>query len=97
MRRSARTDDNHSEIVSALRQCGAFVTSLAAVGKGCPDLLVGFRGRWMLIEVKNGKKSPSRRDLTDWQKDFHTDAFTVGCGVHIVNNIDEAVALLGIG
>jgi hypothetical protein len=51
----------------------------------------------MLIEVKNGKKSPSRRDLTDWQKDFHTDAFTVGCGVHIVNNIDEAVALLGIG
>lgn len=96
LRRAAKIDSNHSEIVDALRQCGAFVTSLAAVGKGCPDLLVGFRGRWMLIEVKDGDKSPSRRELTDWQKYFHAQAFTVGCGVHIVNSVDEAIALLRV-
>lgn len=96
MRKIAKVDDNQSEIVSALRQCGAFVTSLAAVGKGCPDLLVGFRGRWMLIEVKDGKKSPSERKLTEWQEYFHAQAFTVGCGVHIVNSVDEAIALLRV-
>ena len=29
------------------------VRSLAVVGDGCPDLLVGFNGKTFLIEVKN--------------------------------------------
>ena len=44
MRRAARIDRNQPEIVKALRQVGAHVTSLAAVGDGVPDLLVGFQG-----------------------------------------------------
>lgn len=43
MRRAARTDANQTAIVEALRKCGASVQSLAAVGKGVPDLLVGLR------------------------------------------------------
>ena len=39
--RAARVDQNHVEIVKALRDHGAFVVSLATVGKGVPDLLVG--------------------------------------------------------
>jgi len=51
--RGRRTDANQSAIVSALRAVGASVVDLSAVGKGCPDLLVGFRGRTYLLEVKN--------------------------------------------
>ncbi len=37
MRLKGRTDSNHTEIVKALRKCGALVLSLANLGKGAPD------------------------------------------------------------
>lgn len=52
MKRAARVDANHGEIVEAFRQCGAEVLSLASLGKGCPDALVAFRGALALIEIK---------------------------------------------
>lgn len=64
MRARPRIDANQPDIVKALRKMGAFVQSLAAVGDGCPDLLVGFRGKTYLIEVKDGDKPPSKRALT---------------------------------
>jgi Holliday junction resolvase len=48
-----RTDANQAAIIRALRQAGATVCSLAAVGSGCPDLLVGWCGSNILLEVKN--------------------------------------------
>jgi hypothetical protein len=53
MRRKGRTDGNQAEIVKALRAVGASVQPLSAVGSGCPDLLVGYRGANYLLEVKN--------------------------------------------
>jgi hypothetical protein len=53
MRHIARVDKNQSEIVSALRKAGAKVLPLHQVGNGCADLLVGFRGRLLLMEVKS--------------------------------------------
>jgi hypothetical protein len=73
MRRAARVDANHSAIVGALRACGARVLSLAAVGNGCPDLLVLHRGRYQVLEVKDGKRPPSERRLTPAQEEFHRD------------------------
>lgn len=71
MRRAARTDDNHAAIVAAFRRMGCSVVSLAAVGKGCPDLLCANRtGSW-LVEVKDGAKPPSARQLTPDQVEFH--------------------------
>ena len=55
MRKHGRTDLVHGDIVVALRQIGCSVQSLAAVGDGCPDLLIGYRGRNMLLEVKQPK------------------------------------------
>ena len=66
-RRAAKVDDNHALVVSALRAAGGAsitVVSLAAVGKGVPDLLVGLDGVTVLVEVKDGRKAPSRRRLT---------------------------------
>ena len=64
MRRAARTDSNHLELVKAFRTLGCSVLSLAAVGKGVPDLLVSIKGITWLVEVKMPKgihSFPSRR------------------------------------
>ena len=71
MRRAARTDSNQTEIVKALRAIGCSVQSLAAVGKGCPDLLVGWQGRNVLMEIKDGDKCPSARKLTEDETRWH--------------------------
>lgn len=52
MRRAARVDANQREITAALRKVGATVQLLHTIGAGCPDLLVGYRGRNWLLEVK---------------------------------------------
>jgi hypothetical protein len=52
MRRRPCTDANQPEIVRALRQVGASVCILAGVGRGCPDLLVQYRERLYLLEIK---------------------------------------------
>lgn len=92
MRRSARVDANHKSIVDALRAIGATVQDLSAVGKGCPDILVGFRGRNMLLEIKDGTKPPSARYLTEDQVAWH--AHWRG-HVRIANSVAEAMNLIG--
>ena len=59
MRRAARIDGNHAEIVDCFKKLGCSVLSLAAVGKGVPDLLVAINGITWLVEVKmpNGKEN----------------------------------------
>ena len=87
------TDANQAEIVDALRSVGATVHSLHAVGFGCPDLLVGFRGDNWLMEIKDGAKPPSRRKLTPIQVEWHRGW---NGQVDIVNSIDEALTLIGV-
>ena len=72
MRRAARVDANQAEIVAALRKVGCSVLDLSAVGGGCPDILVGRRGKNLLIEVKDGTKPPSKRRLTPEEREFLT-------------------------
>jgi hypothetical protein len=89
MRRHGRVDANQTAIVKALRQTGATVQSLADIGKGCPDLLVGYRGTTYLLEVKDGSKPPSARLLTPdegaWMAAWR------GGPLHIVASVDEAL------
>ena len=57
MLRAARVDANQREIVSALRKAGMEVQHLHGIGRGCPDLLVGYshngRKHNVLLEVKD--------------------------------------------
>lgn len=64
--RAAKVDSNHNQIVSALRDAGCLVVSLASVGLGIPDLLVGFRRKNYLMEVKGPKG-----ELNELQEVFH--------------------------
>ncbi len=91
MRRAAKVDANQAEIVQALRQIGAVVQSLAAVGQGCPDLLVLHRNKLHLLEVKDGNKPPSAQKLTPDQVEWHR----VWAGhVVVVNSVDSAIAAI---
>lgn len=70
MRRAARVDSNHSHIVSAFRKMGCSVLSLAALGKGVPDLLVAIQGNTWLVEIKmpKGKQTPDQIEFAKhWQ------------------------------
>jgi hypothetical protein len=91
MRKAAKTDSNQNDVVNALRRFGASVQSLAATGKGVPDLLVGYRGINYLIEVKDGNKPPSARLLTEDQLRWHQNWLGL---VHIVKSTDEALKIL---
>lgn len=90
MRRAAKVDRNQAEIVAALRAIGCSVQPLHGVGHGCPDLLVAKHGRNVCIEVKDGNRPPSERQLTDDQIDWH--ASWKG-PVFIVSNVEEALAV----
>lgn len=92
MRHAARIDDNQPLIVEALRRAGARVQPLHTVGKGCPDLLVGFRGRNLLLEIKDGAKSASRRELTRDERAWHDQW---AGQVAVVASIAEALAAIG--
>ena len=91
--RAKKVDVNQIEIVATLRKFGATVQSLAMVGDGCPDLLVGFYGINYLMEVKDSKKPPSARLLTEDQLRWHQNWQGE---VHIVKSIDDAFVVLGI-
>lgn len=82
-RRAAKIDANHSEIVSALRKCGWFVKSTAAMGDGFPDAIVLRYDVLRLVEIKGAKGT-----LTAKQKMFHAI-----WPVTILRSVQDAVEL----
>jgi hypothetical protein len=83
-----RVDANQREIVGALRQCGCSVHSLASVGNGCPDVIVGIRGENYLLEIKTdtGKLTPQQRGwLLNWRGQKA-----------VVHDVESALAAVGI-
>lgn len=93
--RAARVDANQGRIVMALRSVGATVQSLAMVGDGVPDLLVGFRGKTLLMECKDGSKPPSQQRLTDDQAKWH--GHWQGGTLKVVRSPEEALYWIGVG
>lgn len=94
MRRAAQVDANHRDIVDALRDVGCSVESLAGVGDGVPDLLVGFCKQTFLLEVKDGTKKPSAQKLRESQVDWHAE--WKGRPVIVVRSVAEALKAVGV-
>ena len=84
-----RVDKNHPELVRALRDAGCTVVSLADLGnpRGCPDLLAGYRGLTILVEVKGAKGK-----LNALQQDWH-DRWT-GSPVVVIRSVDDVETLI---
>ena len=90
MRRRARVDACHAEIVDALRRIGCGVWSTASFGRGCPDLVVWTGTKYLLLELKAAKGSLTP-DQTQWLQWWNGP-------VHVVRSVDEALRVCrGIG
>lgn len=91
MRKFARKDGNHKEIIQAFRDLGASVFDTAALGFGFPDIVIGMKGSNVLVEIKDGSLPPSKRKLTPDEIKFHE----LWRGkVVIINNVEEVVELI---
>lgn len=90
MRTAARIDDNQLKIVQTFRSLGFSVISIAAVGCGCPDLIVARNGIIRLIEIKDGSKPPSERRLTPDQEKFHAEWKAT---IPIVTSVEDVIKL----
>ena len=85
-RQAARRDENESEIVRLLELVGARVWRLTKPF----DLLVGFRGRLWLLEVKTEKGKLTREQMRDYDL-----ATADGLPVAIVKTAGEALRVIG--
>lgn len=70
MRSRPRKDANHAELVTEFETLGAVVVDLSALGNGVPDLMVCLSNVCIPVEVKDGAKPPSKRELTNDQIDW---------------------------
>jgi hypothetical protein len=86
-RRDARRDRNERLLIDYLQKAGAVVHRMS--GEGLPDLLVGYRKRWLLLEVKSpkGKLKPA-------QVLFHGAAQALGLPCHVVYTVEDCAAVL---
>jgi hypothetical protein len=68
------------------------VYSTASLGKGFPDLTVGFRGKTFLLEIKDPDQPISKRRLTKDETLFHEKW---SGHVAVVETIEQAFAAVG--
>jgi hypothetical protein len=89
-----RTDANHKQMIDGLRKIpGISIFSTHMVGKGFPDIVIGYKGINYLVEIKDGAKTKSRKKLTDDEIKFHGSWLGQ---IMIAENIDDVLRLLKI-
>ena len=69
MRRAARVDANHAELLDLVRTLGGFVVDTRSLGHGAPDAFLTIHGLWRAVEIKT-----TRGRLTTAQKTLHAMA-----------------------
>lgn len=89
--RAANTDKNQRSIVKHFRDLGASVTHLHSVGKGVPDLIVGYNGVNYMVEVKS-----SRGTLNKMQVDYFNNWNGQICVIRTNKEVEELLGLKGL-
>lgn len=84
--RAAKTDKNQAELVAQLRAIGCSVQDLSGVGKGTPDILVGFRGVNLLFEIKTTVGKLNNRQI-EWHGDWDGQAT-------IIRSFEDAMIII---
>lgn len=83
-----KVDSNQTRVVKALRELGATVQHLHAVGKGCPDIVVGYKNRNYLLEIKDGEKKLTP-DQVIWHYDWKGQVEVVTSPEHAIETIKK--------
>ena len=83
-----KVDLNHADVVKTLRSLGASVFDASKVGKGFPDIVVGYKNNTILVEIKSGenkKFTPTQlKFMSEWK----------GSSIIRINDIDGAIRLI---
>ncbi len=87
-RYQCKADANQPEIVDAIRKLGATVLHLHTIGKGCPDICIGYAGLSLLAEIKDGSKPLSAQKLTADEQEWHD---TWKGGVYLIRHVEDAI------
>ena len=92
--RIRKADSNQSSLVKQIRKIpGVTVRHTHTVGQGFPDLAIGFRGKTILLEVKDPANIPSKRRLTEDEQDF----FNNWTGeAYVVETFDDVLKILNV-
>jgi hypothetical protein len=90
LRRAAKADANQREVVTALRAAGGYWIHL-----GHPvDGIAGYRSKWVPVELKDGRKPPSARELTDDQLAFVRDCEAYRMPVIVATSAEDLLSQL---
>jgi Holliday junction resolvase len=88
MYRPRRVDENQKTLVHTFIALGASVLNLSTVGRGCPDLLIGYKGKTVLVEIKRDEKAkytePQVKFMQNWK----------GGPVCRIDSVDAAIRLI---
>jgi len=87
-----RIDNNQNDLVRQIRSIPKTTVAITSgVGAGFPDIVVGYRGKNYLLEIKDPRRKPSERRLTPDEQDFVSD----WCGqVDVVETIDDVIKVI---
>ena len=88
-----RRDHNHGSIADAFLLLGCSVIDLCSVGKGVGDLLIGYEGLTLMVEIKNPLMPPSKRRLTKAQEELRLD--WTG-GARLVETLEDVEATVKV-
>lgn len=94
MKYGVKKDANHNEVVYALQKAGAYVLDMSHVGRGFPDLIVGFQSKTILMEIKNPKTAYGKKGLNKnqikWKDQWSGGIYCV------VDSPDAALRMIGV-
>jgi rhamnose utilization protein RhaD (predicted bifunctional aldolase and dehydrogenase) len=83
-----RVDENQNRIFHTFIALGASVCNLSTVGRGCPDALIGYKGKTVLVEIKSSNKAqftePQIKFMQEWR----------GGAVSRIDSVDAAIRLI---
>jgi Holliday junction resolvase len=85
-----RVDLNHQEVVKTLRSLGASVFDASRMGQGFPDIVVGYNGQTVLVEIKSGEQ----KRFTNAQLKFMAE--WKGSAVTRINDVEGAIRLIKV-
>jgi Holliday junction resolvase len=84
-----RVDENHQEIVKKFRELGASVFDASGIGRGFPDILVGYNGNTALVEIKSNEKKrfteAQLKFMAEWKGSSVTRINDVGGAERLIN------------
>jgi len=88
-----RIDSNQTELIKHFKSFGCSVLNISSL-KNCCDAIISLHGRSIFIEIKDGKKVPSARKLTEGELKFKAETLGAWRLVESIKDADKVIAEL---